>query len=102
MPLTARVFTAGNTNTGSSAISVLSIDKSNLLLVMAKPVEKGIILHLRETSGQEVLLTTEDIQNERVLSMDEVTVLGDVIRKDIDIAKFKPYEVKFIKLNIGP
>ncbi|MBA7529695.1 hypothetical protein ES705_21893 [subsurface metagenome] len=101
LPLAARVLTASNLNVGSPTISTLNIEKQNLLLVTALPVDKGIILHLRETSGKGVSITTGDIQNERVKSMDEVTVLGDIIRKNITSIQFMPNEVKFIKLNLG-
>jgi alpha-mannosidase len=51
-PLISRVFPAGANNEQNNTLSTLQIPYSNILLVNARPIENGIILHLRETDGK--------------------------------------------------
>ncbi len=101
LPMQARVLTASNISSGMQTTSALQIKNMNLLLVSAQPVDRGILLNVRETSGRETSLKPEDLGNNRITSMDEVSVLGDKLKENISLLRFKPFESKFIKLNLN-
>jgi len=101
MPMQARVLTASDAMTGNETISSLSIENTNLLLVSAQPASKSIQLHVRETSGQVAFLGSDELGNNRIKTIDEIDVLGDIIKANISSVTFEPYETKFIKINLS-
>jgi hypothetical protein len=98
MPLQARVLTPSPMRAGSQITSTLNIKNSNLLLVSAKPTGNSIILHIRETSGKNGTLESKDLGNRRINSINEVSVLGNILKENITILPFEPFEVKFVQL----
>jgi hypothetical protein len=98
--LVARVFTAGSGDEGINEISTLNTDSSNILLVNARPVAGGVIIHLREIEGKSTTMPTNFNKNYNPVSL--VNVLGEEIAINVEELSFRPYETKFIKLNIQP
>lgn len=101
IPLLTRVLPAGKTKTTSVSKSLLDISLPNLLLVNAKPSEKGdgIILQLRETEGDHALLDiTKILQQAGVTSIFEVNILEEEIKELMGPLLIEHYETKFIKL----
>ena len=119
VPFISRVFPARNDTISLKSERVLydyavrsftgpAMDQ--LLLISARPSsdKKGIILQLREIKGNQTQLPLElpvySSQTSlksvvRYKSAFEVNVLEEKIREITGIIEFKPYEVKFIKLE---
>jgi hypothetical protein len=108
VPLVARVLPpvrADHSNSADGALaSLLKCDAVNLLLVEARPAwhSPGVILHWREVEGRPAVL---DLGNQpfagRVKSADEVNVLEEPLQAGVKMVVFKPYEVKFVRLNVA-
>ncbi|NVK53042.1 MAG: glycosyl hydrolase family 38 [Flavobacteriaceae bacterium] len=78
--------------------------QKNLLLVNARPSSdgKGIILHLRETEGDHAILdVTKLLQNKNIVSVTEVNVLEEKIKKLEAPLLIEHFETKFILLQLN-
>ncbi len=102
IPMLGRVLPAGNKSNSETNKSLLSINSDNLLLVSAQPLKNdpnGVLLHIRETGGQEAQL--DILSNSGIkFTMSETNVLGETINQDLEHITFKAWEVKFIYLHI--
>ena len=97
-PLIARVLTAGKNGTKANQKSLLNLKNENILLISARPVQDGVLIHLREIEGKNTNLQTNFNQNVEKVSL--VNVLGEEMMADISTLSFKPYEIKFVKLYL--
>ena len=97
-PLVSRVFPAGENKKQKELFSTLNIENSHILLVNARPVKNGIILHLRETEGKAADLVFQNLILNRKKSIYKVNVLGEELSGKLGSLLFKPYEVNFIKV----
>jgi alpha-mannosidase len=100
-PLVSRVIASSKEGSGDPTLSALQFDASNVLLVNAKPVENGILLHLREVEGKTASLSLKNnIVPNNLSAVDEVNVLNETLHKDVSTISFKPFEVKFVKFEL--
>ena len=103
VPMLARVFPSGKKESTKRSVSLLDITIPNILVISAKPAASGdgIVLHLREIEGKKAEIDLQKmIKNVKFKSVREVSVIEEEI---VDIEKkieFKPYEIKFIKIEI--
>ncbi|RLD78823.1 MAG: hypothetical protein DRJ10_09735, partial [Bacteroidetes bacterium] len=100
-PLLTRVIPSGNTKTEAVSKSLLDISLANLLLVNAKPTEKGdgVILQLREIEGDHAILDiTKMLQQTGATSIFEVNILEEEIEELNGPLLIEHYETKFIKI----
>jgi hypothetical protein len=83
--------------------SVLTVDNPGVLVVDARPAgENAVWLHLREIDGQPATLSSVNVSAWRPIAQaDEVNVLGEVVRSGIDTLDLKPFEVKFVRLQLS-
>lgn len=107
IPLVARALSSSNKNNpGLEAKSIIDIDTpSNLLLIVAQPTNDGhgVLLQLRETEGQNTVLNLNKLHNQpNIKHITETNVLGNQLHKLGNSISFKPFETKFILLNLIP
>ena len=102
IPLVSRVIASNKQGRGESTLSTLQFDNPNVVLVSAKPVENGLLLHLREMEGKptSVSLLGKMVHN-KFKFIDEVNVLNETLAKDVSSISFKPYEVKFVRCEVN-
>jgi hypothetical protein len=103
VPLLSRVFPRGKSSKAPLTQSLLKTNGDNILLVGAKPSQdgEGIILHLRETDGKPAELSVIlPFIDSRRQSLTEVNVLEEIIGEPGQSIRIKPWESKFVKLNI--
>ena len=101
VPILARVVPSGKSKTEAVSKSILDISLPNLLLVNAKPSEKGdgIILQLRETEGDHAILDiTKMLQQTGATSIFEVNILEEEIEELNGPFLIEHYETKFVKI----
>ena len=101
VPLLARLISAGKSKAELVSKSILDIGLDNLLLVNAKPSEKGdgIILQLRETEGGHAILDiTKILRQTGAVSIIEVNILEEEIQKLTGPFLIEHYETRFVKL----
>lgn len=103
VPLLGRVIPANQAvgETAPAVRSLLNFDTPNLLLVNARPVtdKRGVLLHLRETEGNPVVLDTGTLLNQTGMGVAyEVNVLGEVQRRLSRSLRIEDYETKFVLL----
>ena len=104
-PFPTRTFPAGANDLKSPLLETLKISGSaNAMLVNSRPAFKGngsILLHFRELEGQtaEVKLSLA-VPGKSIKKMTEVNVVGKQIGQPLSSIQFKPYEVKFIELEL--
>ena len=102
VPLLARVLPAGKNENKPASRSFMSLDQPNILLVTARPLpdENAILLHLRETQGQVTEIPIKKVfALSAIKSVQQVNVLGRSAQPVADKIAFRPYEVKFIRVN---
>jgi len=102
IPLLTRVLPASSTKTPCVSKSFLNFS-SNILLTHAKPslYNQGIVINLREISGKNSEFNLDKILIDNKLKrIVEVNALEDIIGNEISKISFKPYEVKFIRLEM--
>ncbi len=101
VPLLARVFPPGKTSKLPRSRSLLHLHGDNILLISAQPVQEGegLLLHLREISGEalESYITLPQKNNAR-LNFYEVNALGEILKNKTSRIDFEPYETKFIRI----
>jgi len=103
IPLAARVIPSGAVNDMYYPRSVLNIDVPNLLLVDSQlaSTNEAIVLHLRETEGDQAMLDVDRLKREtKALSISEVNVLGEEIQVLTKPLLFEKFETKFILLQL--
>jgi len=101
IPFLTRVLPAGNNKELLSSNSLLNINSSNILLINAKPSNdgNGIILLLRETSGQSTEIEINEIlKNNKYNNASVVNALEYDLHPIASKLFFKANEAKFIKL----
>jgi hypothetical protein len=75
----------------------------NLLLVDSQlaSTNEAIVLHLRETEGDQAMLDVDRLKREtKALSISEVNVLGEEIQVLTKPLLFEKFETKFILLQL--
>jgi hypothetical protein len=77
-------------------VSLWPFDPSTIMLVASKPVEKGVLLHLREVSGKVVTLKLNN--RSHAWRIEETDPLG-MAGKSITELEFQPYGVRFVRLS---
>ncbi len=103
IPLLSRVFPSGESSKAPFTRSLLRTNEDNILFVSAKPSQdgEGIILHLRETDGRSTELSVVlPVVDSRKQSLTEVNVLEEIIGEPGESIRIKPWESKFVKLNL--
>ena len=101
IPFLTRVLPAGNNKELLSTKSLLDIDYPNILLINAKPSidGNGIILLLRETSGQSTEIDiSEVLKNNKYNKVSVVNAIEYDLETITSKLVFKPFEAKFVKL----
>jgi alpha-mannosidase len=104
IPLATRVLPPTKTNPvrATAPLSTFALSATNLLLVEARPMSKGdgLFLYLRETEGQPVRLTAEDVVSlNPILRAEEVNVLEQPVTDAIDAVSFQPYEARWVHVS---
>jgi hypothetical protein len=101
IPLIGRVFPEGKITGKPDSTSILANEIPDLLLVNAQPSRKGqgIVLQLREISGNYVELSPEDLINLKAeMNITEVNAIGEKLKDITGKFTFKPNSVHFIEL----
>jgi len=104
VPLPARVIPAGKPGPQPLPLSksFLEMDFGSVVLVSAEPADdgKGIILHLKEVDGKKVQVDFSGfMEKNKTAELSEVNVLGEEVQGFSPVVTFKPYEVRFIRIN---
>ncbi|MCA9448855.1 MAG: hypothetical protein KC931_17175, partial [Candidatus Omnitrophica bacterium] len=99
-PLTALVSPAGTQTNGDRLASTFEIENPNVLLVNATPTEdgSGIVCHLREVEGKRTEVDFK-FRNGETHRIDEVSVLGNTLKENLDSLSLNPFEVKFVRVS---
>ncbi|MCX8109572.1 MAG: hypothetical protein N3G20_12305, partial [Verrucomicrobiae bacterium] len=105
VPLLGRVLPPGKTNANNlpDVFSVARLDLTNLLVIEARPARTnpGVIVLVRELDGKKCVLRPENVHVQVPLRcVDEVDALETLIRENLDLIEFEPYESKFLKLSL--
>lgn len=100
-----RVLHAGQNELKSASTSALKIGGSpNILLVNSRPAFKGkntVLLHFRELEGKDATIElSSDIEGHQVRKITEVNAIGEKIGGEVKSIKLKPYEVKFVEVEL--
>ena len=104
-PFPTRTFPAGADELKSTSLEILKLNGSqSVMLVNSRPAFKGkntILLHLRELEGMpaEVALSSA-LPGLEIKKIIEVNTLGAPIGQPLNSIKFKPFEVKFIEVEL--
>jgi hypothetical protein len=103
VPLATRVLTPAKTGAGHEhqQLSTLTIHTPNILVAGARPARtSGVLLHLRELEGKSVTITRDDVVTTGDLQgAEEVNVLEEIIKADIQALTLDPFESKFVRLR---
>lgn len=106
VPLLGHVLSpeTGTSPKPSPSLSALQFRAPNILLVEARPAhyDAGVVLHLRETEGEEARVPMEPLLSaaEDVARTDIVTVLERVVEENVREVSFAPYEAVFLKVSL--
>ncbi len=103
VPLLTRVLPASSTKTATISKSFFNFNNPDILLTYAKPsaVKQGIVINLREIGGKNTEIDLNKIISDNNLKrITEVNALEDVIEQEITKINLKPFEVKFIRLEM--
>jgi alpha-mannosidase len=96
VPFVSRVLPKANGASAQARMrSAWPFAPSSLLLVSARPVPQGMILHLREVAGKSSTLSRSG--GSKGWQMEEVDALGGPLRQASTI-EFKPYETRFVRM----
>ncbi len=98
-----RVLPPGKSDEAESAVSALDLGVSNIVLVDARSAfhGEGIVLHLRELDGKATdLRWAEFVSIASIKSIDEVSVLEEILKPKIATLTFAPYDSKFFKMTL--
>ena len=100
-PLVPRLIAPGKLSDRPTSLSSLKIEATNILLISAKPSlnDSGIILQIRETEGEATVFPLSQL-SPKIATIDEINALEKPKEKAIIEIQFKPWEVKFLKLNL--
>lgn len=106
VPLATRVLPplkSGRT-TEPPARSLISIDVPGVVVVDAQPAgRREVVLHLREVAGKATTLDVDNViawtEFERAA---EVNALGHLVEDEIESMDLKPYDVRFVRLQVAP
>jgi hypothetical protein len=102
VPLLARVFPFGHGQDPVQSHSVLDIPAESLLLVSARPSldGRGVILYLREVDGRSFTWECSGLATGgRSCTVSEVNILEEPIQQNLDRVSFRPYDVKWLKVE---
>lgn len=102
MPLLARVNPGGGAARPLDRKSILPFDKSNLLMVAARPAAngQGVILHLREVDGKPARLTVSDWQAAgRPIHATPVNALEEPLDPAQAVIEFRPWQTHFVRVE---
>lgn len=105
VPLLARVLPGGGAARPLECRSLLALEAPNLLLVGARPAERGpgVILHLRELEGLPARLETGNWRlADRRVCVSEVSVLEDRVARVEGAIEFAPRQARFLLLESDP
>jgi len=103
VPFLSRVLPAGKPDKKPTSRSFLTISSPNILLVSSRPSKdgSGVILHLRELEGLQTSVNIKPPHDGlKIKSIAEVNVLEETKVNVSAEIRFKPFEVKFIKLTL--
>jgi len=100
-----RTFPAGKNEMKSTVMETLKISGSpNALLVNTRPMpgnNNSVLLHFRELDGLPAEITLSSPNSQRAIyRMIEVNVIGVPVGSPVSSVKLKPYEVKFIEVEL--
>ena len=97
VPVLSRVLPAGKSAEQISAKSLLNMESENIILVTSMPAQdkKGILLHLREVNGENAIVEFKD----EISLVSEVDVFGEEIKKLSKKIEFRPFEIKFLRIE---
>lgn len=103
-PFATRTLPAGENKLCNASLRTLKIDgPENVLVINIRPSfhKKSIILHLRELEGlpADIKLSPAD-QTLTIKKVTEINSLGERTGQPISAIRLKPYEVKFIEVEI--
>ncbi len=116
VPLLTRIFPAGKEGPQHPQ-SLLGATPPDILPVSIRPSGdwKGVVLHLRETAGHPARLTVDDPLSSftpllsgsssglpRKLKVTEINVLEEEITPVSRSVEFRPYQTRFLKLDLLP
>jgi hypothetical protein len=99
-----RTFPAGENKLSNASLRTLNIDgPENALLINIRPSfhKKSIVLHFRELEGlpADIKLSPAD-PTITIKRMTEINSLGERTEQPVSTIQLKPYEVKFIEVEI--
>jgi hypothetical protein len=102
--LATRTVPAGKNELESPVLETLTISGSpNAILINSRPSfenRNSILLHFRELEGNPAEITLNSkIAGKSVKRMVEVNAIGNELGNPIQSIRFKPYEVKFVKIQ---
>ena len=104
IPMITSVLPAVSRNPNSTNNSLFEFDlPHNLLLVNAQPLDdgSGILLHLRETEGNNVVLDIRKmLQNPGITAIYETNALGEILKPSSDTISVEPWEARFVLLTM--
>jgi hypothetical protein len=104
VPLVTRVLPTGKSAGAriERSLSTFAVRAPNVLVVEARPAREGngVYLHFRELEGQYVTLSGDDLATlSEVQRGDEINVLEETVRADIESLALPPYGVRFVRLE---
>jgi len=99
IPFLARVLPGGGKGGKTWQKSIIQGWPENIILVSSTPGENGnsCVLHIRETGGKTASLKSLKLTNNKKVTLNQITVLGENIGDGS--TEFKPFESKFIKMS---
>ena len=103
IPMIPRVLPPGESAEVEPVLSALDFGVPNIVLVDARPARhgQGVVLHLRELDGRATALRVADIISKAdIASVDEISVLEEVLDPAIATVAFVPYESKFLRITL--
>jgi hypothetical protein len=80
------------------------MDFGSVMLICAKPAENGsdILLQLRECGGSNAMLDFSGFYTKTIRSIREVNALGESISQPLKSLQFKPWQCRFVQLELAP
>jgi hypothetical protein len=101
IPFLARVIPAGNKKNPLTSGSMLDFSSENLLLVNAKPVDSTtLLIQMREINGTRTDLRIYRPDGEKYL-IQPSDVTGEPVATPVPELNFKPFESKFLKIDLN-
>ena len=101
IPFLTRVIPAGIKKNPLSSGSVLNFSSDNLLLVNIKPVNSSsLLIQMREVNGthSDLIIFHPDKSDKYMMQLSDVT--GETLADPESELHFKPYETKFIRVDL--